>query len=365
MDILEKKQSELINACRFPLMVLVVLIHGGAAVLSPYSTFFNNVDMFELISRGISQNLATIAVPCFFLISGFLFFKNINNFTSQVYFNQLRKRAFTLLIPYLLWNILFIGVILLKNYIFIAKGVEVDDLYHLLHKKMWVELLWSDEFPINYPLWYLRDLICMVLLAPAFYFYFRYLNIFGVLLIILINLLGIDTGIPGLSITGLTYFGIGSYLALNKRNIRVEFSAVNYLCLIGAILFGSLSYYFIDTPYFLFLNRMYIIFGIVTFFNGIAFLIKNRNVKLNLMRLAAPVFFIYCVHAFYFIEFLRGFFSRTFLAHSEFGLIITYFLITPLVLSICIALYYVLVRFFPIVMSLLLGYRKPILDSEK
>src|SRR5690606_36134201 len=121
--------------------------------------------------------------------------------------------------------------------IFIAKGAEVDDLYHVLHRNTWVELWWLNEFPINYPLWYLRDLICMVLLAPVFYFYFRYLSIFGVLLIILINLLGIYTEIPGLSITALTYFGIGAYLALNKKNIRVEFSAVSYLGLIGAVLF--------------------------------------------------------------------------------------------------------------------------------
>lgn len=357
MESLEKKQADLIAACRFPLMLLVVFIHTVPGVLSPYGTVFHQVDLFMPLSRGIAQVLATLAVPGFYLLSGFLFFKKIEILTRSIYFEQIRKRAYTLLIPYLFWNLFFVALILLKNFLYVAKGMEVDDFYTQIQQYSFLEILGTKEFPINYPLWYLRDLMVMVLLAPVFYLFTKFLGVFGVALLIAINLAGFDSQVPGLNVFAITYFGIGSYLALNKINFLVPFSRVKYIAFIGATGGAILACFLVDSPYFKLVNRGYIFLGLITFFNGMHLLIQHRAVKERLLFLSGPVFFIYCTHGMYVIELLKGFFSRTFLAHTDLGLLVIYFLITFLVMASCTVAYRVLIKLFPSLLAKVLGGR--------
>ena len=42
--------------------------------------------------------------------------------------------------------------------------------------------------PVNYPLWFLRDLICMSALSPLFYAFFKYLKIYGLLILLALYL---------------------------------------------------------------------------------------------------------------------------------------------------------------------------------
>lgn len=89
--------SKTISFLRFPLIILVVFIHvprlpGGGEIYSYVTTL-------------LSVKVASIAVPCFFLISGLLFFDTSFNFKK--YILKLRKRIVTLLIPYILWNAFF------------------------------------------------------------------------------------------------------------------------------------------------------------------------------------------------------------------------------------------------------------------
>lgn len=48
-----------------------------------------------------------LAVPFFFFISGYLFFTNYKN-GKEFYFYKWRKRFYTLLVPYIFWNLLTI-----------------------------------------------------------------------------------------------------------------------------------------------------------------------------------------------------------------------------------------------------------------
>ena len=72
-----KLQSQTINFLRFPLIIGVVLIHshvlkavyGGTNILEKVS-----MPYYIGVSYFISNVLSNIAVPLFFLISGYLFF---------------------------------------------------------------------------------------------------------------------------------------------------------------------------------------------------------------------------------------------------------------------------------------------------
>ena len=71
--------------------------------------------------------------------------------------------------------------------------------------------------PVNYPLWFLRDLICMSALSPLFYAFFKYLKIYGLLILLALYLSVWETNIAGLSMTAIMFFGAGSYMGIYKK----------------------------------------------------------------------------------------------------------------------------------------------------
>lgn len=101
IDAEERHQSKVINAMRFPLITLVVLFHlhtPESIVESPYTSY-------NIVASFFSANgIARLAVPTFFLISGYFYFYHLKGWSKFVYIDKLRKRLHTLLIPYLLWN---------------------------------------------------------------------------------------------------------------------------------------------------------------------------------------------------------------------------------------------------------------------
>ena len=70
----EKRQSEVIAAMRFPLMVLLLFAHVLPEKSIPIEMNLSGMNIYHLFSEGISHNLSRIRNPLFFLFSGFFFF---------------------------------------------------------------------------------------------------------------------------------------------------------------------------------------------------------------------------------------------------------------------------------------------------
>ncbi len=65
-------QSKLVNGLRFPLIVLVVFIHVLPRKLNIIDTSsLSEHNLYLYVSEIISHTIGQIAVPCFFLFSGF------------------------------------------------------------------------------------------------------------------------------------------------------------------------------------------------------------------------------------------------------------------------------------------------------
>jgi len=63
-----------------------------------------------IIQDFVSDGICRIAVPVFFILSGFLFFINIEHLTKRIYIQKIRKRIKSLLVPFLIWS--GIGILL-------------------------------------------------------------------------------------------------------------------------------------------------------------------------------------------------------------------------------------------------------------
>ena len=129
----DELQSKTIAFLRFPLIVGVVLIHcyykelpiGGVKI-----PVMDEYPIYKLIADLFSQVLARTAVPLFFLISSYLFFYK-SSFSWPMYDSKLRKRAQTLLLPYLFWNGALVGLHLLIELLFPSVLYQILPKSHL------------------------------------------------------------------------------------------------------------------------------------------------------------------------------------------------------------------------------------------
>ena len=102
--------SEKIKIISFVLILLVVQLHAyNLDLLFGKETIILNKGFNWIFQNFFSNGITRIAVPLFFIISGYLFFLQFQP-TIENYFEKIKKRIKTLFIPYLIWSI--IGVLL-------------------------------------------------------------------------------------------------------------------------------------------------------------------------------------------------------------------------------------------------------------
>lgn len=144
--------SQTIARLRLPLMIGVVLLHNQ---YTTFGTISNReaVMLLTFLEQMVSFGLVRMCVPLFFVISGFLIVGD-GRLDRSTIAGKWHRRVRTLLIPYLVWNLL----------IFV--------LHLLLHRTIPSEALsafWNYRqtgLPIHFQFWFLRDLIVLSLLYP-------------------------------------------------------------------------------------------------------------------------------------------------------------------------------------------------------
>lgn len=164
---LSKEESDRIRVIKLIAIILVVYLHSYTMGVN----FADGTDVLDLpvwlqlIETGISQIVAGCSVQTFFLLSAVLL-----SVSEQRYSIVIRKKARTLLLPYLIWNTFWIVVfIILQSLPFTSmyfSGNNTPILQCTL--KEWFGLYGiGQDYPQCYPLWFVRDLMVMILFFPA------------------------------------------------------------------------------------------------------------------------------------------------------------------------------------------------------
>ncbi|EGR0227645.1 acyltransferase [Vibrio parahaemolyticus] len=155
-----------ITLLRFPLIIFVIMLHANATVYP-----VTNFGLEYYIRNYLSNSMASIAVPLFFTISGYLFFQSFE-FSWYNYINKIKKRTSSLFIPYVFWNAMVLIVFLCVQ--------NIPELSHFLsgQNKNILDYNVFDfinafvgigGYPIAYHFWFIRDLIFLVILSPILY----------------------------------------------------------------------------------------------------------------------------------------------------------------------------------------------------
>lgn len=201
-------------------MLMVVFLHStnmNVKFNSGELALNGGLNMF--IQNFISQGLTRIAVPIFFAISGYLFFLNFHGSLAE-YSVKIKKRFKTLLIPYLTWSIW--GVL----FYFILQ--QIPQSKQFFTKELISDYDYGDFFntilinPIPYQLWFLRDLMLLVICSPIIYWLIKYSKGFALVILFILWLGIFEINLYIFSNESVLFFSVGCFLAHFKTDFVLK-----------------------------------------------------------------------------------------------------------------------------------------------
>lgn len=354
-------QYKVISTFRFPLSVAIVLLHSNMVETinggKEYVYFLFITDLFSNI-------ITRIAVPLFFFISGFLFFCKVNNFTVDIYLKKLKKRIRTLLIPYICW-VLFVAVLYLLVQIFLPNMIsdkqkfiidyDISDWFWIFWDTNHISSAFTAHLPLNGPLWFLRDLMVVMIFSPLLYVLIKRLYL---CIVIILGFLWVSScwfDIPGFSIDSFFFFSAGAYFGIYKKNFCVLQKL--YAIIVLTVFYIALIYfefYFQDKCWIFVLHNVGILFGMTLAISLCANFVK-KGYSIHSF-LTDSSFFIYAFHIMPLL-FIVKLASRWFHPASNVSLILLYIICPAIVVVIGLGFYWFLKKYMPCLANMLTGGR--------
>ena len=240
---MNKYLSNKITFFSFWLIILVVVLHSLNVQFNECNNLLCGLQYL------LSYKLAQIAVPLFFFISGYLYFFKADlkkKIDLSFFFANNKKRIKTVLIPYVLWCVIWFFILYLLQLLPFVKNYFSEPLHSMTLKDKLLNLF---VYPVNYPFWFLRELMLLFVLSPLVFLLIKYLKVvyivvLFILIIVFSKLLSVYD-ITLLQSMPIFYFSLGAFISLNKINIESKLSSFkSFGLLIIWILFNILSFYF-------------------------------------------------------------------------------------------------------------------------
>lgn len=315
-------------------IVMVIYIHT-------FYTEGESLPILNTIETLIGGRLCMIAVPMFYAISGYLFFLKMPCGIRSIG-GKLKKRVRTLLVPYIIANVLTFCFYIALNFISIlsstVNSVVNFKVFSIIKQGLCptLELLFVNP-PIAFQMWFIRDLMLVMLFSPIIYLVLKVFCKINFHFIAILLFLALYVTVDNHLITAITWFAMGGILCMQSNiNIGRHFPSVygisTVTILISLIVFTT---YFKEIP--TWVTRMIPVVGVPAMWLCFDIIIKHKNtVNSWIDRKIYPyTFFIYMTH-----EPLLNIFKKLplLIAQNQCVFIICYLLIPILyVVLACIA----------------------------
>lgn len=268
----------------FVLSILVIWIHAyNAELFLGYQAATGTVYILE---HRIGDWFGQIAVPGFFMISGYQFYRGFHLGQLKGKWN---RRVKSLLVPYIVWNFLYyISYVIASRIPAVAAVIGKGEVELSLNAV--VNAVVGHTY--NNVFWYLYQLLWLVALAPVLYLLFR--RFWSGCLLLAVCWIQVRLNKSGLFVNpdALIYYGSGAMLALHFREVtegvesrkRVFFGG---LCLAAAAVIYAVGLWKAYIPAFV-LCRLCVVAGLWMTIPG-----KRLPAAKDFMKYS---FFLYAVH---------------------------------------------------------------------
>ena len=210
--------SKKIRMMSFISILAVVLIHAYNFTdtrLDSWTVITEEKNIGAIIEYIISNGLTRFAVPLFFMISGYLFYCNYE-LSFKGYLYKLKRRGFSILIPYVIWSLLSFGLVYILGQVI---GMKSSVFINYANPKPSIgELLFSNNYAFQ--LWYLKALIIFTIISPIGYLAVKYVGISFIAVLGLLWSIGFYIGL--VDTEAYLFFYIGAYIAIHNKSDLVN-----------------------------------------------------------------------------------------------------------------------------------------------
>ena len=329
-------QFEIFRQLRFPMIVLVTFAHSYGRVEDSFALLASDWNTYEFLKLLVSQTLVKVAMPVFFIMSGYLFFANVDKWDVATYKKKILRRVKTLLIPYLIWNLLM--AVKLKTFsmsmlwaYWNPAGTQIDWFGH--------EQLMTA--PANMPLWFLRDLMVVSLLTPILYILVRKFGYWLMAVLTVLYLSGVCAFIPGLSAYAVFFFTLGAFFSIRRMDMIEVFKRFEWPAYGLSVIFAISMLLTYHTSVFSSLMLCFRITGSIA-----VFCLASRILSTTSRRLPSLVcdstYFIYLAHYVLFFSFIdTAFFA---IIGTSIPALSIHYLLAPLLKAILLCIIYIVYR---------------------
>ncbi len=284
-------------------MAAVIMIHSynyADNFLTPTTRISEGFRFPPMLEYFFSNGICRFAVPLFFMISGFLFFYNYKN-SVDGYLTKIKKRAYSLLVPYVIWALLSgLLVTILSQFAFFGELPIISQ-----RAVSWGEFYKYLINPPAFQLWYIQQLLIFVVLAPLIYALVKYTR--GFILILFGGLWAADINYI-INSTGLFFFSLGATFAIffKWKNITRKGHRIHTIVFTTIWIGISLIYTiiaattkkgdtFIDVVMLL-MSKLNEVIGVVAMWLLFDHIAKRITDKKGFLIASTHLFFVYAMH---------------------------------------------------------------------
>lgn len=344
---LSEKTSRKINILSFILFIGVMSIHTYN--LDKYEINQNLNPVIAAVETFLNNFANRTCVYFFFMISGFLFFKK---FDISLLGYKYKSRGISLVIPYLLWNIIYYLYYVITTRIPLIASLMSNNEKMKIGIASCIRYIWTGY----YTLWFLRELIWLTICAPLWYVLLKRRKYYWsewMLVFLILAGQGV-ANIPGIKLN--IYYILGAYWGMNYKIIVSKWGGTRPLAL-----FRGWRYSAIATMLFL---PIYIILGGTyageLWYNCILFLMIWIAMELfpyknDILWWVKCTFFYYCSH-----DMILEAVEKIILVLGGKSVMMAWidYLLAPMItLLILIIAAWILQKWFPLIWKLLSGGR--------
>lgn len=346
---IEERVCRKIQYISFGLALSVIYIHTYNVEVYGLPTDFDSAGGALGWLESFFNQVQVACVPFFFMISGYLFFRN---YGWDKVWEKYRSRIHSLLVPYLIWCTLYYVLYLILTHIPVIAG-HMNMSPVPFSFKYYISCLWNSTYTV---LWFIKSLLFAIIGAPLYYglmkkkssrLWDRVSLLSSVLLLLYCLLENLQlTGIHFLTAFLNIYFLLGGMLAIRYSTLVERVRKYNVPFGIAGVL-----------AYFFYLgaggenNVLWVLLFLVSLWNAVDFFSYDVAPKWWMKQ----TFFIYCGHSF-----LLEAFEKLWLivgGKSVWAAAIDYFCIPLVVVGVLAVTAYFFYRYFPRLYKVLSGGR--------
>lgn len=334
---------------RFPLIVSVIYIHAYETTIKLQGEVAGTeqtTGASDFVRDLVSQGLARVAVPLFFAMAGYFFFRGFQ-WSIASYRRKVSSRTRSLLLPLLFWNALTLVVLATAQSLPALKGFfsgankPITDYVLFDHLNA---LIGINDRPIAYQFWFIRDLFVMVLLSPLVYLALRFARPFF-LAALFAAWFANHWPIYIPSAATALFFSLGASFSLSHRNPffgdRVGWAITalyGILVVVDAMTKGE-SF----NPH---LHKAALLLGMMAVLFLTQFLVHLPRLRWGLLRAGSCSFFVFAVHE-PLLTVLRKVAFKLVAPETDLSILTLYLSLPILVLAIALTAYFALRKVAP------------------